>query len=131
MGVVIAFIGLDYLLCFVGTLIAFTLSFRYRVVATLGKGITAQNAPSGQSKANYEAPLLKGLNGVRRTGRPKSATWWFERGNELLIKLHQINTDVSHPFSFSAFAFLLDSAAFFGEASSKSESFFAAKRRSA
>jgi hypothetical protein len=55
---------LDYLLCFVGTLVAFPLPFRYRVVATLGKWITAQNTPSGQGKADNEAPLLKSFNGI-------------------------------------------------------------------
>ena len=104
MGVVIAFIGLDYLLCFVGTLIAFTLSFRNMVVATLGKGITAQNAPSGQSKANYEAPLLKSFNGIRRTGRTESTAGRLQGRNKLLIKFHQINTDVFHPLFFSVLA---------------------------
>lgn len=56
---------MDYLLCFVGTLIALPFSFRNRVVATLGKGIAAQNTPNGQGKTNDEAPLLKGFNGVR------------------------------------------------------------------
>jgi hypothetical protein len=45
-------------------LLAFPFSLRYRVVATLGKWITAQNTPSGQGKADNEAPLLKSFNGI-------------------------------------------------------------------
>jgi len=122
---------MDYLLCFVGTLIALPFSFRNRVVATLGKRITAQNTPNGQDKANDEAPLLKSFNGIGRTGRSESATGRFERRNELLIKFYQINTNVFHPFVFSVLPLRSDSFVFLKGASSKSESFFAAKRRSA
>ena len=103
---------LDDLLCFVGTLIAFPFSFRNRVVATLGKGIATQDAPNGQDKANDEAPLLKSFNGVGRTGRSESATGWFKGRNKLLIKFHQINTDVFHPLAFSVFSLRSDSFVF-------------------
>ena len=92
---------LDYLLCFVGTLIAFPFPLRNRVVATPRKRITAQNAPNGQSKADNEAPLLKSFNGIGRTGRAESATGWFERRNEFLIKFNQVDTDILHFFSVS------------------------------
>ena len=112
-------------------LLAFPFSLRYRVVAPPGKGITAQNAPNGQSKADNEAPLLKSFNGVGRTGRTKSATGRFERRNIFLIKSHEINTDIFHFFSDADCLPCEDSDDFLGSASSKSESFFAAKRRSA
>ena len=85
----------------VGTLIALSFPFRYRVVATLGKGITAQNAPDGQSKADDEAPLPKGFNGVGRTGRTKSAAGRLERRNKSLVKFYQVNTEVFHFFAGS------------------------------
>ena len=112
-------------------LLAFPLSLRYRVVATPAKGITAQNAPNGQSKADNEAPLLKSFNGIGRTGRTKSATGRFERRNEFLIKFYQVNADIFHFFSCTDCLPCEDSDDFLGSASSKSESFFAAKRRSA
>ena len=112
-------------------LLAFPFSLRYRVVAPPGKGITAQNAPNGQSKADNEAPLLKSFNGVGRTGRTKSATGRFERRNIFLIKFHEINTDIFHCFSCAECLPCEGSVVFLGSASSKSESFFAAKRRSA
>ena len=112
-------------------LLAFPFSLRYRVVAPPGKGITAQNAPNSQSKADNEAPLLKSFNGVGRTGRTKSATGWFERRNKLLIKFNEINTEIFHFFSAADCLLCEDSDDFLGSASSKSESFFAAKRRSA
>ena len=70
----------------VGTLIAFPFPFGYRVVATPAKWITAQNAPNGQSKADYEAPLLKSFNGIGRTGWTESTAGRFEWRNKLLIK---------------------------------------------
>ena len=81
--------------CFV----ALPFPFRNRVVATLGKRIAAQNAPNGQSKADDEAPFLKGFNGVGRTGRTESAAGRLERRNEFLIKPYQVNTDVFHCFA--------------------------------
>ena len=122
---------LDDLLCFVGTLIAFPFSFWYRVVATPGKRIAAQYTPNGQSKADNEAPLLKSFNGIGRTGRTESATGRFERRNKFLIKFYEINTDIFHFFSCSTRFPCEDSVDFLVGASSKSESFFAAKRRSA
>ena len=114
----------------VGTLIAFPFPFGYRVVATPAKWITAQNAPNGQSKADYEAPLLKSFNGIGRTGRTESATGRFERRNKFLIKFYEIDTDIFHFFACSKDLLCEGSGVFFRVASSNSESFFAAKSRS-
>lgn len=99
--------------------------FRNRVVATLGKGIAAQNAPNGENQSDNEAPFSKGFDGVSRTGRLESAAGRLKRGNELLIKFHQINTDVFH-LERSPPCSCEGSRVVFGEDSSKSESFFAA-----
>ncbi len=67
----------------VGSLLSFP--FWYRVVATLRKGIAAENPPNGKKKADKKAPFSEGFNRIGRTGRSKAAAGRLQGRNELLI----------------------------------------------
>jgi hypothetical protein len=72
----------------VTTPLTLTLDFicrRNRIIASLTKGVTAQNATTREKKAPQCAMRFNGLNCITGAGGGKTTTWWKKRRDKVTI----------------------------------------------